>query len=47
MLLCPQRSCFLDFYAELGSGCALAGIVAARYAREVYLTDYIPQVCFF
>jgi hypothetical protein len=30
---------------ELGSGCALAGIVAARYAGEVYLTDYIPQVC--
>jgi hypothetical protein len=30
----------------LGSGCGLSGIVAARYAKEVYLTDYIPQVIF-
>lgn len=28
---------------ELGSGCGLAGIVCARYARHVTLTDYVEQ----
>ena len=29
---------------ELGSGCGLPGFVAARYAKETVLTDYIDQV---
>ena len=28
----------------LGSGCGLAGIVAARFAEHVSLTDYLPNV---
>jgi predicted nicotinamide N-methyase len=28
----------------LGSGCGLPGFVAARYAKETVLTDYIDQV---
>eukprot|EP00029_Vermamoeba_vermiformis_P003803 TRINITY_DN14336_c0_g1_i1.p1 TRINITY_DN14336_c0_g1~~TRINITY_DN14336_c0_g1_i1.p1 ORF type:complete len:267 (-),score=87.95 TRINITY_DN14336_c0_g1_i1:214-1014(-) len=29
---------------ELGSGCGLTGIVMARYAKQVYLTDYLDPV---
>eukprot|EP00761_Pharyngomonas_kirbyi_P010472 gb/GECH01010492.1/.p1 GENE.gb/GECH01010492.1/~~gb/GECH01010492.1/.p1 ORF type:complete len:269 (+),score=80.78 gb/GECH01010492.1/:1-807(+) len=29
---------------ELGSGVGLPGIVAARFAEEVYLTDYMDQI---
>ena len=29
---------------ELGSGVGLPGIMAARYAREVYMSDFIDQV---
>lgn len=29
---------------ELGSGCALPGIIAARYARYTLLTDYVSEV---
>lgn len=30
---------------ELGAGCGLPGIVAARTADEVVQTDYVDQVC--
>ena len=30
---------------ELGSGCGLAGIVAARFAEHVTMTDYLLNVC--
>lgn len=29
---------------ELGSGCGLPGILAARYARRAWLTEYIPML---
>eukprot|EP00741_Cyanophora_paradoxa_P020146 tig00000219_g19447.t1 len=29
---------------ELGAGCGLVGIVAARYARRVVTTDYLPRI---
>ena len=29
---------------ELGAGCGLAGIVAARYAEHVTMTDYLLKV---
>lgn len=37
---------FVNLHPELGSGCGLPGIVIARYAKEVILTDYLPQVHF-
>lgn len=34
----------LMLITELGSGCGLTGIVMARYAHQVYLTDYLDPV---
>ena len=31
-------------YVELGSGVGLPGIMAAAFARETTLSDYVPQV---